>query len=613
MSRNNSIIDRITIPTPCDADWDSMTGNDQVRFCEHCSLTIHDISTMTRRRAEQLVARSNGKLCLRYHRAPDGDIIMAGSSGRLHHLTRRASRIAAGAFTVALSLSSTVVAQQSARASSRASDSMVQKTPAKDAGGVTGRPRTVSGVVKDPDGAVVEDVKLSLSAAGSDSSIETTTNDTGEFILENVDAGVYKLRAKADGFKTTLVKDIEVVADRPARVEITLRVAVMATAGAMVMVMPSDLLVRAAMDNDLEGVKVLIDVGMDVNKVDDAVKETALFYATQNNNVEMIKALLAAGAEVNGHAITIGDAEGNRSMEFPALSAIGKGTTVEVVDILLKAGAKINQEDKYRTTPLMAAAQSEDRSILQRLIDLGAEINGADGQGSPALIAAVESGRVENARLLIDVGAKVNSRATEGQTALMVINSETESDMVKLLLDAKINVNLQDDAGETALQRAAMIDNVEVLELLIKGGAKLDVADNDGSTALMVAAGAGNLENVKALIAAGASINLRDSDGKTALSRAIEEDTDNSNTEILGLLIKAGAKLDVVDYDGSTALMLAASAGNIEQVKALIAAGASINLRDSDGKTALAQAIESDTDNSNKEVIKFLKRHGAVE
>src|SRR5437773_1508385 len=100
MSRHNSIIDRISIPTPCEADWDSMVGNDQVKFCEHCALSVHDISTMTRRRAEQLVAESNGRLCLRYHRLSNGEIITAGSAGKLHQLRRRASRIAAGAFTV---------------------------------------------------------------------------------------------------------------------------------------------------------------------------------------------------------------------------------------------------------------------------------------------------------------------------------------------------------------------------------------------------------------------------------------------------------------------------------------------------------------------------------
>jgi hypothetical protein len=30
MSNQLRSLDRITIPTPCDADWDSMAGNDQI-------------------------------------------------------------------------------------------------------------------------------------------------------------------------------------------------------------------------------------------------------------------------------------------------------------------------------------------------------------------------------------------------------------------------------------------------------------------------------------------------------------------------------------------------------------------------------------------------------
>ncbi len=29
---------RLTVTSPCSQDWNSMVGNDRVRFCEHCSL-----------------------------------------------------------------------------------------------------------------------------------------------------------------------------------------------------------------------------------------------------------------------------------------------------------------------------------------------------------------------------------------------------------------------------------------------------------------------------------------------------------------------------------------------------------------------------------------------
>ena len=38
MPKSVRSFDRITIPAPCDAAWDEMIGNDQVRFCEHSNL-----------------------------------------------------------------------------------------------------------------------------------------------------------------------------------------------------------------------------------------------------------------------------------------------------------------------------------------------------------------------------------------------------------------------------------------------------------------------------------------------------------------------------------------------------------------------------------------------
>ena len=67
-----NFLKNLTVASPCVADWNSMTGNDQVRFCEHCSLDVHNLSLMTRSQAERLVARSNGRLCVQYIHDPNG-------------------------------------------------------------------------------------------------------------------------------------------------------------------------------------------------------------------------------------------------------------------------------------------------------------------------------------------------------------------------------------------------------------------------------------------------------------------------------------------------------------------------------------------------------------
>src|SRR6185295_17899117 len=101
-----NFLNNLTVPSPCSADWNSMIGNDQVRFCEHCSLDVHDLSAMTRLQAERLVAKSNGRLCIRYRRDLSGQLQTLPLGQKLHHISRRVSRIAAGAFTATLSITS---------------------------------------------------------------------------------------------------------------------------------------------------------------------------------------------------------------------------------------------------------------------------------------------------------------------------------------------------------------------------------------------------------------------------------------------------------------------------------------------------------------------------
>jgi hypothetical protein len=106
-------LNNLIIPKPCTADWNSMVGNDQVRFCGHCSHQVHNLSALTRNQAERLVAQSNGRLCVRYHQDPAGRPALLPATRKLHRISRRVSRLAASAFTASLSVS-TALAQERA-------------------------------------------------------------------------------------------------------------------------------------------------------------------------------------------------------------------------------------------------------------------------------------------------------------------------------------------------------------------------------------------------------------------------------------------------------------------------------------------------------------------
>ncbi|MBD0371175.1 MAG: ankyrin repeat domain-containing protein [Pyrinomonadaceae bacterium] len=111
MSRHITSLDSIHVESPSEADWDSMRGNEQVRFCEHCRRSVYNLSEMTRHEALRLVRNSDGRLCMRYVRPLEDTDKSFALPAELYRITRRASRLAAGAFTAVLSLAAAAAAQ----------------------------------------------------------------------------------------------------------------------------------------------------------------------------------------------------------------------------------------------------------------------------------------------------------------------------------------------------------------------------------------------------------------------------------------------------------------------------------------------------------------------
>src|SRR5258708_36280619 len=83
---------------------------------------------------------------------------------------------------------------------------------------------SISGVVKDPNGAVVVGATVTVKNPGTGQEYSATTSDNGTFAIPAVPAGKYTVTIKAQGFKTAVVKDVEVLAATPASVDIALQV-----------------------------------------------------------------------------------------------------------------------------------------------------------------------------------------------------------------------------------------------------------------------------------------------------------------------------------------------------------------------------------------------------
>jgi hypothetical protein len=70
-----SLLDNISIATPCRADWKNMTGTEQIRFCNQCTKHVYNISAMSEAEVGELILKSESVPCIKLFRRKDGTII----------------------------------------------------------------------------------------------------------------------------------------------------------------------------------------------------------------------------------------------------------------------------------------------------------------------------------------------------------------------------------------------------------------------------------------------------------------------------------------------------------------------------------------------------------
>ncbi|MDQ2686635.1 MAG: hypothetical protein M3Y28_02085 [Armatimonadota bacterium] len=58
---------QISVPNPCPARWDAMEGGAEKRFCTGCQKNVYNLSEMSRREGEDLLTRTDAKVCVFFH------------------------------------------------------------------------------------------------------------------------------------------------------------------------------------------------------------------------------------------------------------------------------------------------------------------------------------------------------------------------------------------------------------------------------------------------------------------------------------------------------------------------------------------------------------------
>ncbi|KAK4530057.1 hypothetical protein CCYA_CCYA03G0914 [Cyanidiococcus yangmingshanensis] len=303
----------------------------------------------------------------------------------------------------------------------------------------------------------------------------------------------------------------------------------------------------------------------------------------------------------------------NASGATALILAIYENKSIDVIRELVRHPGV----DLTRTTPqgffaLSFAAEYRDAEVVQLLIEAGADVNQqADASGWTALVRAMRHNRNRDEALAITrllaktTGIDIDRQDASGWTALHHSARYLPAEFTRVLVyDGHADVNHGKTDGWTPLMLTAGSNECEdVLEtvkiLATAPGIDLNRRTfEDEATALMLAASIRDAAMVRILVEAGASVNAVDRNGWAAIHHCLRYNELPDVSEILRVLLSAPeANVDLSDQEGWTPLMYAARYRSSAEIEVIaVEFRASVRTSTKQGSTALSMAVRYSAD-----------------
>jgi Carboxypeptidase regulatory-like domain len=182
----------IRIASPCPADWEKMVGDERIRHCVDCNLNVYNLSAITERQVQTLIAESSGqRLCTRFYRRADGTILTQDCPWSFRAMRRQASRLGAAILTALMSVT---MAMGMGKGKPRPATCECSQSQQKDSG--------IKLTIVDQHGFVIPQAEITLASKSSKEIIAGVTGQAGEWNLPKVNAGQYLITVKSKGFRT---------------------------------------------------------------------------------------------------------------------------------------------------------------------------------------------------------------------------------------------------------------------------------------------------------------------------------------------------------------------------------------------------------------------------
>jgi ankyrin repeat protein len=310
----------------------------------------------------------------------------------------------------------------------------------------------------------------------------------------------------------------------------------------------------------LELAKVLIEKGLDINKMDEYGVST-LSKEVEKKNYEHVEFLIDCGADVNLK---------NMNGKTLLLNEVMKGNSnYRMINFLVAHGADIDLED------------GEEKTIIDDLVEIILIQKGfkeEDFEKYPNIYE--EEDYVSLLKKMLVFRPKLDKRRSDGRSIIFDVITYNDFDTIRLLLNYGINPNVVDNEGNTPL--SVLVDHglkledsserelfLERLVFLLKFRVNVDIQDKNGYTVFHKTVIANDLGVVEKLLTKKADLTITDNQGRTALHHTQW----NGNHKIARWLISAGADINQIDKSGFTLLNYAAIFGHIDLAVTLIKSG----------------------------------------
>jgi ankyrin repeat protein len=195
----------------------------------------------------------------------------------------------------------------------------------------------------------------------------------------------------------------------------------------------NDKLLDAIRQKDLKAVRQIVATGIDLNPksgLHDVNKPLA--YAAAYGNLEIVQLLVKAGADLNGK-VAYGDV---------ALIKADEHENDDIIEYLIEQGADVNVPNEFGVTPFIGLCMSKKPKLVQLALKHGGDVNSSfvqkigDGIGSKnssPLGAAAFYGRLDVVEILLLNGADPRAKDCKDRSLVEVAKSQGHEDVAKLL------------------------------------------------------------------------------------------------------------------------------------------------------------------------------------